>query len=55
MLFTYFIVAVQCPADDATDVVPIAVGAALAGLVVIVLVAYLIGRKRSRARGYQSV
>lgn len=47
--------AIQCPADDATDVVPIAVGAALAGLVVIVLIAYLIGRKRSRARGYQSV
>jgi len=47
--------AVQCAADDATDVVPIAVGAALAGLVVIVLIAYLIGRRRSRARGYQSV
>jgi len=50
-----FSTAVQCPADDATDVVPIAVGAALAGLVVIVLIAYLIGRRRSRARGYQSV
>lgn len=45
----------QCPADDATDVVPIAVGGALAGLVIIVLIAYLVGRKRSRARGYQSV
>lgn len=50
-----FSAAVDCPADDASDVVPIAVGAALAGLVVIVLVAYLIGRRRSRARGYQSV
>ncbi|ODM99918.1 Lysosome-associated membrane glycoprotein 1 [Orchesella cincta] len=50
-----FSVAVPCPADDATDVVPIAVGAALAGLVVIVLIAYLVGRRRSRARGYQSV
>jgi len=38
-----------------TDVVPIAVGASLAGLVVIVLIAYLLGRRRSRARGYQSV
>jgi len=37
------------------DIVPIAVGASLAALVAIVLVAYLIGRRRSRARGYQSV
>ncbi|CAL8094859.1 unnamed protein product [Orchesella dallaii] len=50
-----FSAAIPCPADDATDVVPIAVGAALAGLVVIVLIAYLVGRRRSRARGYQSV
>lgn len=34
--------------------IPIVVGAALAGLVVIVLLAYLIGRKRSHA-GYQSI
>jgi len=47
--------AIDCPADDASDVVPIAVGAALAGLVVIVLIAYLVGRRRSRSRGYQSV
>lgn len=32
----------------ANKIVPIAVGAALAGLVVVVLVAYLIGRLRSR-------
>jgi len=50
-----FFVAIDCPADDSSDVVPIAVGAALAGLVVIVLLAYLIGRRRARARGYQSV
>jgi len=50
-----FSAAIDCPADDASDVVPIAVGAALAGLVVIVLIAYLIGRRRSRSRGYQSV
>lgn len=46
---------VLCPADQSTNsIVPIAVGAALAGLVVVVLIAYLIGRKRSR-RGYESV
>ncbi|GAB1599441.1 hypothetical protein Ahia01_000221300 [Argonauta hians] len=37
-----------------SSIVPIAVGAALAGLVITVLIAYLIGRKRSR-RGYESV
>lgn len=46
----------QCPEDDETSsVVPIAVGAALAALVLIVLVAYLIGRKRSRKTGYENV
>lgn len=48
--------AVECELDGAVaDIVPIAVGISLAGLVVIVLIAYLIGRRRSRARGYQSV
>jgi len=37
------------------DVVPIIVGCALAGLVLCVLIAYLVGRRKSRARGYQSV
>ena len=47
---------VECPADTNTNsLVPIAVGAALAGLVVIVLIAYLIGRKRSRQSGYEQV
>lgn len=36
------------------DIVPIAVGCALAGLVVIVLIAYIIGRRRTH-RGYQQV
>ncbi|XP_041354678.1 lysosome-associated membrane glycoprotein 1-like isoform X2 [Gigantopelta aegis] len=46
----------ECPDDEETNsTVPIAVGAALAGLVVIVLIAYLIGRKRSRRAGYESV
>ncbi|XP_052215449.1 lysosome-associated membrane glycoprotein 1-like isoform X3 [Dreissena polymorpha] len=44
-----------CKADVKTNsIVPIAVGAALAGLVVIVLIAYLIGRRRNR-KGYESV
>ncbi|XP_014210953.1 lysosome-associated membrane glycoprotein 1 [Copidosoma floridanum] len=42
-------------AFETSDVVPIAVGCVLAGLVVIVLVAYLISRKRSQARGYLSM
>lgn len=34
--------------DDDDKIVPIAVGCALAGLVIIVLIAYLIGRFRNR-------
>jgi len=46
----------ECAADeDTSSIVPIAVGAALAGLVIIVLIAYLIGRRRSRQTGYESV
>ena len=37
-----------------SNLIPIIVGACLAVLVVIVLIAYLIGRRRSR-NGYQSV
>lgn len=51
-----FASAEDCAADQKTsDIVPIAVGCALAALVVIVLVAYLIGRKRSARQGYQTV
>ncbi|XP_015607781.1 lysosome-associated membrane glycoprotein 1 [Cephus cinctus] len=42
-------------AFDTPDIVPIAVGCALAVLVVIVLVAYLVGRRRNQARGYLSM
>ena len=53
-----FTLALVCPAKDnskkTSSVVPIAVGGALAGLIVIVLVAYLIGRRRG-SRGYQKV
>lgn len=40
--------------DQDQMLIPIIVGAALAGLVLIVLIAYLIGRKRSQA-GYQTI
>ncbi|KAJ8255715.1 hypothetical protein COCON_G00195790 [Conger conger] len=44
----------ECQLDEDNMLIPIIVGAALAGLVLIVLVAYLIGRKRSHA-GYQTI
>ncbi|XP_019945624.1 lysosome-associated membrane glycoprotein 1b [Paralichthys olivaceus] len=44
----------ECQLDEDDMLIPIIVGAALAGLVVIVLLAYLIGRKRSHA-GYQTI
>jgi lysosomal-associated membrane protein 1/2 len=44
----------RCSDDEVSQLVPIIVGAALGGLIIIVLIAYLIGRKRSR-RGYESV
>lgn len=49
-----FVAATHCTADETSDIVPIAVGCALAGLVVIVLIAYLVGRRR-RSAAYQSV
>ncbi|XP_067143290.1 lysosome-associated membrane glycoprotein 2-like [Centruroides vittatus] len=48
--------ATECAGDEKiNDIVPIAVGCALAVLVIIVLIAYLVGRQRSRQQGYQSV
>lgn len=44
----------ECLLDEDDLVIPIVVGAALAGLVLVVLLAYLIGRKRSHA-GYQTI
>jgi hypothetical protein len=54
--FLLFILEKVCAADidKNSNVIPIIVGACLAVLVVIVLVAYLIGRRRNR-NGYQSV
>ncbi|XP_045888439.1 lysosome-associated membrane glycoprotein 1a [Micropterus dolomieu] len=49
-----FATAEECQVDQDQMLIPIIVGAALAGLVLIVLIAYLIGRKRSHA-GYQTI
>lgn len=42
----------DCSADDDNFLVPIAVGAALAGVLILVLLAYFIGLKRHNA-GYE--
>lgn len=44
----------ECQLDENNMLIPIIVGAALAGLVLIVLIAYLSGRRRSHA-GYQTI
>ncbi|XP_029933935.1 lysosome-associated membrane glycoprotein 1a [Myripristis murdjan] len=49
-----FATAEECQMDQDQMLIPIIVGAAMAGLVLIVLIAYLIGRKRSHA-GYQTI
>ncbi|TRY92733.1 hypothetical protein DNTS_024820 [Danionella cerebrum] len=49
-----FSTAEECLLDKENLLVPIVVGAALAGLVLIVLIAYLIGRKRTHP-GYQTI
>lgn len=51
----HFGAARSCDNSEVSDVVPIAVGASLAALVVIVLIAYFVGRRRSRRLAYQSV
>ncbi|XP_023942950.2 uncharacterized protein LOC112049329 [Bicyclus anynana] len=50
-----FSVARECSGADVPDAVPIAVGCALGALVVVVLVAYLVARRRSAAQGYLSM
>ncbi|XP_043560754.1 lysosome-associated membrane glycoprotein 2 isoform X3 [Chiloscyllium plagiosum] len=44
----------ECSLDDDSILIPIIVGAALAGLIVIVVIAYVIGRRSSYA-GYQTL
>jgi len=52
-----YITGVTCKleSNQGSKIVPIAVGAALAALVVIVLIAYLIGRIRSRRQSYEAL
>lgn len=45
----------DCESPGTPDIVPIAVGCALAALVVVVLIAYLVGRRNAHARGYLSM
>lgn len=44
----------DCDSSETSDVVPIAVGIALAGLILVVLISYLCARRRSNASGYMS-
>ncbi|GFQ71557.1 uncharacterized protein TNCT_277641 [Trichonephila clavata] len=51
-----FNTAQECEADDVvSDVIPIVVACTLAALIILVLIAYLVGRRRSRQKGYTSV
>jgi lysosomal-associated membrane protein 1/2 len=52
---TGFADAIDCEPAGTPDIVPIAAGCALAILILIVLGAYLIGRRRSQASGYVSM
>ncbi|XP_063169532.1 lysosome-associated membrane glycoprotein 2 isoform X2 [Candoia aspera] len=49
-----FSAAQECSLDDDTILIPIIVGAALAGLIVIIVTTYLIGRRKTYA-GYQTL
>ncbi|XP_036911429.1 lysosome-associated membrane glycoprotein 2 [Sturnira hondurensis] len=44
----------ECSLDDDTILIPIVVGAGLSGLIIIIVIAYLIGRRKSYA-GYQTL
>ncbi|KAG8448204.1 hypothetical protein GDO86_015338 [Hymenochirus boettgeri] len=44
----------QCSLDDDSIIIPIVVGAALSGLIIIIVIAYLIGRRKGYA-GYQTL
>lgn len=44
----------DCDSTSTTDIVPIAVGIALAAMIMIILTAYLCARRRSTSRGYMS-
>ncbi|CRK95513.1 CLUMA_CG008982, isoform A [Clunio marinus] len=45
----------DCDSNITPDIVPIAVGLSLVALIVIVLIAYIVGRRRQQARGYLNI
>nr|XP_036217708.1 lysosome-associated membrane glycoprotein 1 [Bactrocera oleae]XP_036217709.1 lysosome-associated membrane glycoprotein 1 [Bactrocera oleae] len=51
---TTFSTAMDCDGPKTMDIVPIAVGIAMAALILIVLISYLCARRRSTSRGYMS-
>jgi hypothetical protein len=44
-----------CAKEQTSDLIPIIIGAALAALVIIVLIAYLVGRARARTTTYDNI
>lgn len=50
-----FDLAKDCDSNIKPDIVPIAVGLSLIALIIIVLIAYIVGRRRSQARGYLNI
>lgn len=50
-----FSIAKDCEAIDTPDIVPIAVGCALVTLIIIMLIAYLVGRNAAHNSGYLSM
>jgi len=52
---TNFSAAKDCDSNIRPDIVPIAVGISLIALIVVVLFAYFVGRRRQQARGYLNI
>lgn len=50
-----FSAAKDCDSSITPDIVPIAVGISLIALIVVVLIAYIVGRRRQQARGYLNI
>ncbi|KAG5675937.1 hypothetical protein PVAND_005794 [Polypedilum vanderplanki] len=50
-----FSLAKDCDSNIKPDIVPIAVGLSLIALIIIVLIAYIVGRRRQQARGYLNI
>lgn len=50
-----FSLAKDCESNVTPDIVPIAVGLSLIALIIIVLIAFIVGRRRSQARGYLNI